>query len=166
MRRLILQLNRLFLIAGGVILIIMTVQIGVVAMSRALFNTAFDGNVEIAKYYYMVAISALPLGAVQAAREHVIVEVFTQWMSARARAVLDWCALIFTTVYSAVLALGCVLAAIDAFETREFYRLFAFDLIYWPSRWVLALGLLGFLLTAIYMVFSRQEKLKPDSNEA
>ncbi|MGB3070051.1 MAG: TRAP transporter small permease subunit [Ottowia sp.] len=166
MRRLIIRLNRLFLIAGGLILLVMTIQIGVVALSRALFNLAFDGNVEIAKYYYMVAISALPLGAVQAAREHVIVEVFTQWMSERAKMLLDWCALIFTTVYSAVLTVGCVLAAMDAFETREFHRLFAFDLIYWPSRWILAVGLLGFLMTAIYMVFSRQEKLESDSEEA
>lgn len=166
MRGLIIQLNRLFLIAGGITLVVMTIQIGVVALSRAIFNSAFDGNVEIAKYYYMVAISALPLGAVQAAREHVIVEVFTQWMSERAKAILDWCALIFTTIYSAVLSVGCVLAAMDAFETREFYRLFAFDLVYWPSRWVLAIGLLGFLLTAIYMVFSRREKLESDSHAA
>lgn len=159
MRQFAIQLNRLFLIAGGIILVIMTLQIGLVALSRGLFNTAFDGNVEIAKYYYMVALSALPLGAVQASREHVIVEVFTQWMSDGARAVLDWFALIFTTVYSAILAFGCTLAAMDAFQTREFYRLFAFDLIIWPSRWVLALGLLGFLVTAIYMIISRREKL-------
>lgn len=159
MRQFAIQINRLFMIAGGIILVIMTIQIGVVALSRGLFNVAFDGNVEIAKYYYMVALSALPLGAVQASREHVIVEVFTQWMSECARAVLDWFALIFTTIYSAVLALGCTLAAIDAFQTREFYRLFAFDLVIWPSRWVLAIGLLGFLVTAVYLIISRREKL-------
>lgn len=159
MRRFAIQLNRLFLIVSGVILVVMTLQIGLVALSRAMFNTAFDGNVEIAKYYYMVALSALPLAAVQAAREHVIVEVFTQWMSARARAILDWFALVITTIYSAVLATGCTLAAIDALETREFYRLFAFDLVIWPSRWVLAIGLLGFLLTAVQMIIFRRERL-------
>lgn len=159
MRQFAIQINRLFMIVGGIILVLMTIQIGVVALSRGLFNVAFDGNVEIAKYYYMVALSALPLGAVQASREHVIVEVFTQWMSERARAALDWFALIFTTIYSAVLALGCTLAAIDAFQTREFYRLFAFDLVIWPSRWVLAVGLLGFLVTAVYLIISRREKL-------
>jgi len=162
MYRFVNQLNRLFMILGGIILILMTLQIGLVALVRALFNTAFDGNVEIAKYYYMVALCALPLGAAQAAREHVIVEVFTQWMSANARKVLDWCALLFTTVYSAILTLGCTLAAIDAFESREFYRLFVFDLIIWPARWILAIGLIGFLVTAIYMVISRREKLNEE----
>ena len=107
----------------------------------------------------MVALAALALGAVQAEREHVIVEVFTQWMSPRATAMLDWCALVFTAIYASLLAWGCLLAAIDAFETRESFRLFAFDLIIWPSRWVLAIGLFGFLITAIYMIFSRRQKL-------
>lgn len=159
MRAFIIGLNRLFVIVAGSILVLMTLQIGLVALSRALFNTAFDGNVEIAKYYYMVALSALALGAVQAEREHVIVEVFTQWMGERARARLDWCALVFTTLYAALLAWGCLLAAIDALGSHESYRLFAYDLVLWPSRWVLAIGLGGFLVTAIYMIFTGREKL-------
>lgn len=159
MRKFVLAMNRVFMIAGGVILLVMTAQIGIVALSRSLLGLAFDGNVEIAKYYYMVALSVLALGAVQARREHVIVEVFTQWLSPRARAVLDWCALVFTTIYAAILTWGCSLAAIDAFESKEFYRLFAFDLPLWPSRWALALGLVGFLVTAAYMIYTREEKL-------
>jgi len=159
MRGLIIALNRFFLLIGGLILLLMTAQIGLVAVSRALFGVAFDGSVEIAKYYYMVALSVLALGAVQAQREHVMVEVFTQWMSPRASAVLDWCALVFTTIYAAVLAWGCLLAAIDAFQTSESYRLFSYDLVIWPSRWVLAIGLFGFLVNAIYMIFSRRQKL-------
>ena len=159
MRGFIVALNRVFLLIGGLILLLMTAQIGLVAVSRTVFHTAFDGSVEISKYYYMVALAALALGAVQAEREHVIVEVFTQWMSPRATAMLDWCALVFTAIYASLLAWGCLLAAIDAFETRESFRLFAFDLIIWPSRWVLAIGLFGFLITAIYMIFSRRQKL-------
>jgi TRAP-type C4-dicarboxylate transport system permease small subunit len=137
----------------------MTLQIGLVAVSRTLFGIAFDGSVEIAKFYYMVALSVLALGAVQAQREHVMVEVFTQWMSPRSTAVLDWCALVFTTIYASVLTWGCLVAAIDAFESSEAYRLYAYDLTIWPSRWVLAIGLFGFLLNAIYMIFSRRHKL-------
>lgn len=159
MRGFIVALNRFLLIIGGLVLVVMTAQIGLMAVSRALFQTAFDGNVEIAKYYYMVTLSVLALGAVQADREHVIVEVFTQWMNPRARAVLDWCALVFTTLYAALLVWGCLLAAIDAFETREFFRLFAFDLAIWPARWVLAIGLFGSLITSIYMICSRRERL-------
>lgn len=159
MRRFAIQLNRVFLIIAGIILVFMTAQIGLVALMRSSFNVAFDGNIEIAKYYYMVALSALPLGAVQGHREHVIVEVFTQWMSARARDVLDWFALVFTTIYSSVLAVGCVFAAIDSFQGREFFRLFAFDLALWPARWALAIGLVGFLITAVYLVFSREKRL-------
>jgi len=162
MRQFIIRLNHAFLIVGGVILVLMTLQIGAGAIARGVFHTAFDGNVEIAKYYYMVALSALSLGAVQAAREHVIVEVFTQWMKVRARKVLDWCALVITTVYAAVLAWGCTLAAVDALQTREFYRLFDFDLALWPSRWFLAIGLFGFLLNAVYLLASRRETLEEE----
>jgi len=160
MRQFILQTNRVFMVVGGVILVVMTLQIGAGALARGLFNQSFDGNVEIAKYYYMVALSAFSLGAVQAAREHVIVEVFTQWMKSNARKVIDWCALVFTTIYAAVLAWGCTLAAVDALETREFYRLFEFDLALWPSRWFLAVGLWGLLLNAVYLVISRAQTLE------
>ncbi len=159
MRGFIVALNRLFLLIGGLILLLMTAQIGLVAVSRTLFDTGFDGSVEISKFYYMVALAALALGVVQAEREHIIVEVFTQWMSPRATAVLDWCALVFTAIYASLLAWGCLLAAMDAFEIRESYRLFKFDLVIWPSRWFLAIGLLGFLITTIYMIFSRRLKL-------
>lgn len=159
MRGFIIAVNRLFLFVGGLILLLMTVQIGLVAVTRTLFGVAFDGSVEIAKFYYMVALSVLALGAVQAQREHIIVEIFTQWMGQRATAVLDWCALVFTTIYASVLTWGCLLAAIDAYESSESYRLFAYDLTIWPSRWVLAIGLFGFLVNAIYMIFSRRQKL-------
>jgi len=160
MRQFITQTNRVFMIVGGVILVLMTLQIGAGAVARGLFNKAFDGNVEISKYYYMVALSAFSLGAVQAAREHVIVEVFTQWLKARARKVVDWCALVFTTAYAAVLTWGCTLAAVDAMQTREFYRLLDFDIALWPSRWFLAIGLWGFMLNAVYLVISREETLE------
>lgn len=159
MRGFIVALNRLFLLIGGLILLLMTAQIGLVAVSRTVFHASFDGSVEISKYYYMVALAALALGAVQAEREHVIVEVFTQWMSPRAIAMLDWCALVFTAIYASLLTWACLLAAVDAFEIGESYRLFAFDLVIWPSRWVLAIGLLGFLITTIYMILSRRQKL-------
>ena len=159
MRGFIIALNRFFLLIGGLILVLMTAQIGLVAVSRTLFGTGFDGSVEISKFYYMVALAALALGVVQAEREHIIVEVFTQWMSPRATAILDWCALVFTAIYAALLAWGCMLAAIDAFKIRESYRLFAYDLVIWPSRWLLAIGLLGLLITTIYMIVSRKHKL-------
>ena len=159
MRGLILGINRIFLFIGGIILIIMTLQIGLMSIARSLFGVAFDGNVEIAKYYHMVALSVLGLGAVQSAREHVIVEVFTQSLSATKIKKLDWAALLVTTIYSGILLYAAVLAAIDAFKEKEFYRLFAFDLIIWPSRWVLMIGIFGFFITALYMVFSRVEKI-------
>jgi len=160
MRQFLIQTNRVFMVVGGVILVVMTLQIGAGALARGLFNQSLDGNVEIAKYYYMVALSAFSLGAVQAAREHVIVEVFTQWMKINARKVIDWGALVLTTIYAAVLTWGCTLAAIDALEAGEFYRLFEFDLALWPSRWFLAIGLWGFLLNAAYQVISREETLE------
>lgn len=159
MRQFIIQLNRFFMILAGAALIIMTLQIGLLALTRYFFNTAFDGNIEIVKFYYMVALAALPLGAVQASKEHIIVEVFTQWMSATSRAVLDWFALVFMTAYSVILAYGCLLSAIEEFKSKEIVRLYSYDLIIWPSRWVLAIGLIILLMTCFYMIFTRKDKL-------
>jgi len=85
----------------------------------------------------------LPLAAVAAAREHVIVEVFTQRLKARARNRLDMFASLATLIYLAVFGWACLLGAWSAFQMGEYQDLYLFDLPTWPMRWLFLFGIVG-----------------------
>lgn len=148
-------INRGLMAIGGAALLALTFQVGVGAVSRSLFHTPIYGTIEIASHYYMVAIALLPLGAVQVVKGHVIVEVFTQALRRSWRGKLDLFAAVLTTVYLAVLGWGCLDGAISAFKAGEYTHLYAFDLTIWPARWLLVVGIIGFLATLIGQLITR-----------
>lgn len=149
-------INRVLMWFGGVALLALTFQIGASVVSRSLFHTPIYGTIEISMYYYMVAVALLPLGAVQVAKGHVIVEVFTQALRSSARRKLDLFATLLTFIYLGVLGWGCLKAALQAFQDGEYAHLYAFDLMVWPARWILLAGILGFLATIIGQLITRR----------
>jgi len=149
-------INRVLVWFGGVALLALTFQIGAAVVSRSLLHTPIYGTIEISMYYYMVAIALLPLGAVQVAKGHVIVEVFTQALRSGIRRKLDLFATLLTLLYLGVLGWGCLKAAFSAFQDGEYAHLYAFDLIIWPARWILLAGILGFLATIIGQLLARK----------
>lgn len=141
---------RLIDIARGVLVFVsavalaaMALHIGLDVASKYLFNAPLYGTIEIVKYVYMVAVTVLPLAAVAAAREHVIVEVFTQRLRARARNRLDVFAALVTLIYLGVFGWACLMGAWSAFQMGEYQDLYLFDLPTWPMRWVFLFGIVG-----------------------
>src|SRR5699024_8020540 len=104
----------ILLVGGGGSLVAMTLQIGLAAISRSLFGQPISGTIEISTYYYMVAVSLMPLGAVQFGKEHVIVEVFTQFLRRSIRSRIDFFAIGLTSIYTAILVWSCFGSAIQA----------------------------------------------------
>lgn len=148
-------LNRILLCISGMALLAMAAQIGLAALSRSLFNAPIYGTIEISTYYYMVAVSLLPLGAVQVVKGHVIVEVFTQPLRVWARNVLDLFAAVFTAVYLGVLGWSCLQSAMHSFRIGEYVDLYAFNLVVWPARWILLIGVIGMLVTIAAQLITR-----------
>lgn len=148
-------INRVLVWGGGAALLALTFQVGVGAISRSVFHTPIYGTIEIASHYYMVAIALLSLGAVQQAKGHVIVEVFTQALRRSARNGLDLLAAVLTVAYLCVLGWGCLQGAISAWQDGEYLHLYAYDLITWPARWFLVIGIAGFLVTLASQLLAR-----------
>lgn len=141
--RLIDTVRGVLVFVSAVALAAMALHIGIDVASKYLFNAPLYGTIEIVKYVYMVAVTVLPLAAVAAAREHVIVEVFTQRLKARARNRLDVFASLATLVYLAVFGWACLLGAWSAFQMGEYQDLYLFDLPTWPMRWLFLFGIVG-----------------------
>ncbi len=148
-------LNRALILVAALALIAMVVHIGADVAGRYLFNSPLFGTLEIVTYYYMTAVTLLPLAATQLAKEHVIVEVFTQKLRASIRNRLDLFAAILTVIYLSVVAWACLIGAINAFKVREYHDLFFFTLSIWPPRWVLFFGILGILVAVIVQLIAR-----------
>lgn len=135
--------RRALLSLAALALAAMAIHIGADVASLYLFDAPLDGTIAIVRYYYMVAIIMLPLAAVAAAGEHVVVEVFTQRLTAGVRRGLDLFAGLVTLVYVVVLGWAALLGAWDAYHAGEYQSLYLFDLPIWPMRWVFFLGVAG-----------------------
>jgi len=92
---------------AGACMVAMMVHIFLDVLLRGLFNKPLTGTLEIVSSYYMVAVSFLPLAALELSRDMVFVEVFTARMSAEWRRAMD--------AFARLLALGAMtLIAVSA----------------------------------------------------
>jgi TRAP-type C4-dicarboxylate transport system permease small subunit len=120
---------------------------------REAFNAPITGTVEISAFYYMVVLSFLPLAAITRDRGHVIVELFTGWMTLRPRTLLDGLIAIVTLVYVATFTWKAAEMAIDKTGIREAKEAGIGFVEIWPSRWVVVAGFgLMTVFVAIYMI--------------
>jgi len=148
------RLNRILVWTGGLSLLAMTIHVSLASLLRSIFGMGLDGTIEISSYYYMVAVSALPLGLLQAQRGHVIVEVFTKHLQMINQCRLDYLAGIVTAIYISVLVWGAALSAFESFRNGEYLKLHQFNLLIWPSRWIFLIGLLSILCTVLFQLGS------------
>lgn len=95
------------LVAGSVLaLIAMMLLTTVSVLLRYLFNAPIPDDLVMSEFL-MVVVVFLPFSAVQAAREHVFVTIFTEWMTNRSKVLLETLGVviglgIFTVITGAV----------------------------------------------------------------
>ena len=81
-------LDRVFVIAAMCILVLMMSLTTISVFGRYFFGAPIPDDLILSEHL-MVFLVFLPLGAVQAAREHVFVTIFTEWMSNEAKVVME-----------------------------------------------------------------------------
>ncbi|WP_444984843.1 TRAP transporter small permease subunit [Halomonas mongoliensis] len=145
-------ISRTLTLIAALALIAMVGHIGLDVGSRYLLGRSLMGTLEIVTYYYMAAVTVLPLAAVQVKREHVIVEVFTQGLRANFRGMLDLFSMLLGIGYLSVVAWACFQGAMNSFRRGEYHDLYFFTLSIWPPRWVLFLGMFGLFLVMVIQV--------------
>jgi TRAP-type C4-dicarboxylate transport system permease small subunit len=147
-------LQQLFIVCGGIALMVMMLHITAEVVLRSLFHITIPGTIEFVSVYYMVVAVFVGLAMVQLVNEQVIVEIFLQWMTTRQLFVVD--------AFGATLTAGAWLEARSATRFGEMVPVRGFDLVTWPSRWVavaaLALMALFALIQAIGLFAGRRQE--------
>lgn len=81
-------LDRIFVTFAMGVLVVMMCLTTVSVFGRYFFGAPVPDDLILSEHL-MVFLVFLPLGAVQAAREHVFVTIFTEWMSNRSKVVME-----------------------------------------------------------------------------
>lgn len=152
-------ISRTLTLVAAMALIAMVGHIGLDVGSRYLLGRPLMGTLEVVTYYYMAAVTVLPLAAVQLRREHVIVEVFTQKLRASLRNFLDLLAMLLGVGYLSVVSWACFQGAMSSFRRGEYHDLYFFTLSIWPPRWILFLGIFGLLLITVIQIITRRSAI-------
>ncbi len=117
--------------------------------SRFFLNWPIPGTLEIATHYYLIPMTFLPLAAVELRREHIVVEAFTHFLPERWIEILDIIVRITCIACLVIFAWRTGLEAIDSTIKNEDYEAIFFDVLIWPTRWVLPLSFLVFALAML-----------------
>jgi TRAP-type C4-dicarboxylate transport system permease small subunit len=125
-------------------LIYLTLHICVSVTARYLFNSPIPDDLVISEFL-MVFIVFLPLSSVQAAREHVFVTIFTEWLSNRTKVMLETFG-----VFIGLFAFGVLsLATFADFQHAWHYGSYVtglWELVEWPPKFALFFGIALFTL--------------------
>ena len=130
--------------------IVMMIAIVIDVVSRNIGQSSVPGLVEMSESA-LVATVFLGLAYAGATNAHVAVDLFTDAMPralARALTLVMWIAGVGITAW---FVLGSVQRALASTRSNEL-RAGLIDWPLWPSRWIIAIGLVAFLVVAVINV--------------
>lgn len=132
-------------LVAGVAMLVMMLHIVADVAARMIFNSPFNGTMEIVAGYYMVAVIFLPLGYVTHHEGHITVEVFTRRLPYRRLVGLEAAVGAVCIVFLCWFTWESVSSAYKSFVTGEQWETAADLVTIWPSRWILPIGLAGMI---------------------
>lgn len=145
---------------GALMVLAMLAHICAEVVLRTFFHSPIPATLEIVTYYYMVAAVFLPLAFVQKIKGHVIVEVFTTRLPAPIVVWIDRGAQVLSAIYVGVIGWWGMLDAIRATRRNEFIPVIYFDLVTWPTRWLVAISA-GLMMLVILIQLYRDLRGEP-----
>ena len=101
MQQLSKLLGRVLSVITALVIIVMMLHVVINALSRFFFSTPIYGTNEIAGFWYLPIIALLGIPVAQLQREHIVVALLLDRMSARAA---GWCMLLASLATAAVCA--------------------------------------------------------------
>ena len=128
-------------IAGMIVMVLMAFHVFLNISARWISGKDLDLTLEIVTYYYMVAITFLPLAYVDRMGEHIRADLLTQFLS---RGVIEWSDVFFRFALAALLAVltwKTFESALDQTEIRETINTGTGVVEIWVSRWSLPIGM-------------------------
>ncbi len=152
-RRVVVALCRLGFVLGALATTAMMFHIGADAVARNVFSSPLTGTLEVVSSWYMVALIFLPLGYIQIHRGHLIVELFTQTAREETRQWMDALMHGAAAFFLGIWTIPAIQLAMKKTSINESLDAVFFEVIVWPARWFMAVGMavicLAFVLTFI-----------------
>lgn len=135
---------------AGIAVIAMMMHVVADVLSREILSQPLDGTVEIVSFYYMVAVTFLPLAYVSHHEGHIMVELFTRGLKPRAMSILELVVLLVSLAFTVWMFTAAWDAALESYEDNEMWETSDDLIIIWPSRFLYPLGV---LLMGIYLIY-------------
>jgi len=126
-------------IATAALLSIMTITC-VSVTGRYFFGTPVPDDLSISEKL-MVVLAFLPLAAVQAAREHVFVTIFSDWLPNRPKVALEIFGIFIGVIFFTILTFASWVDFMDAYRVGS-YTQGPLNIPHAPFKFVLFIGLL------------------------
>ncbi len=108
-------------------------------IGRYLFAMPIPDDLVFSEYL-MIFIVFLPLSSVQAAREHVFVTIFTEWMPNRKKVILETFGVFVGLIAFSIVGVAVFDDLADAWEFQSYVD-GPLELLEWPPKFVLVFGI-------------------------
>lgn len=160
-------IERLTILIGSVILVMMVLQIVVDVGMRTLFDKGLPATSELVSHYYMVMVSFLPIAYSELRRRHVEATIFTDHLKTTPRLIVELFGFVLSALVYAVLWWGTLEEAISNTAKGTYVESGITMFFTWPSYWILPIsfGLMtGVLLFRVASTFSQLCSGKADGH--
>lgn len=125
---------------GGVLIVLMMIQVIADVLARLLFSFPLPGTIEIVSHYYMIGATFLPLAVIQLNEGHFAADSLRAFVSARAINGIDGIIGIAFALASGLAAWQTLQTAWESASVGEHVQNAFFVLPIWPARWCLPAG--------------------------
>lgn len=146
-------IGRITIGIGGLVLMLMVLQIIIDVAMRSLFGAGFPATSELVSKYYMVAVSFLPIAYAEVKRRHVEATIFTDILPARGKAVVHLLGFLLSVAVYSALCWGTALEALAHTQKGSYVESGVHMFYTWPSYWILPVSFaLMVLISAMRVV--------------
>lgn len=151
-QRLLDYLTNALMMIGAVCILMMMLQVMAEVTLRTFFKQTIPGTEEMVSAYYMIGCAFTPLAWVQRQKGHVMVEIFTLWLKPRAAALMDCLVYLACAIAIGIFAYAGFDKAMAMMEQEEIL-IGTIDVVVWPSRWLVPVGLALMLAYLVLQAF-------------
>ena len=137
-------------VVGGCAVLVMMLHVSADVLSKYLLNRPIVGTLEIVSHYYMVAAIFLPLAAIERGRGHIFVELFTIRLGRQTTFALDAFASLLSALFVGAIAWMSTIEAIRRTKSGEMVDAVYYQIIVWPTRWMVPVGTALFALVCLH----------------
>lgn len=150
-----------FSVIGAIGLVVMMFLITIDVAGRFFFDKPFIGTYEIVEFLMIIVIFlAFPYGQVK--KQHVNVELFSQLLKGRSRAVLDSFTYLAGFVMFVMVTYAAIKQTLKIFEAEQSSQVLLIP--QWPVVAVMAIGIALFTLVLLLDLFTNLRKIIRDDD--